>query len=94
MVEATPLGYTVQSYPYAEDANYDKDLHSGGSVVIPSYRKLAPIKTSIYYAVVKNFFTKPCLLQELKSKRITITCTATAATYQPENTRWIHYKFT
>ena len=82
MVEATPPGYTVQSYPYAENVNYDNDLRSGGFVVIPPYRKLAPIKTSNYYAVVENFFTNPFLLRKLKSKGITNTGTVT--TCQPE----------
>ena len=75
-VAATPLGYAIQFYPYAgKDANYDKDLGLGGSVVMSLVSKFPSIPTSSYHVVMDNFFTSPSLLRLLKSKGIAATGT-------------------
>ena len=75
-VAATPLGYAIQFYPYAgKDANYDKDLGLGGSVVMSLVSKFPSIPKSSYHVVMDNFFTSPSLLRLLKSKGIAATGT-------------------
>ena len=58
-VAATPLGYTIQFYPYpGKDENYDSNLGLGGSN---------------YHIIMDNFFTSPNLLRILKAKGIAAT---------------------
>ena len=75
-VAATPLGYAIQFYPYAgKDANNDKELGLGCSVVMSLVSKFPSIPRSSYHVVMDNFFKSPSLLQLLKSKGIAATGT-------------------
>lgn len=58
LVEATPLGYAIQFYPYSgKDANYDKGIGLGGSVIMSLVSKLCVSSNSSYHVVMNNFFT-------------------------------------
>ena len=49
-VAATPLGYPIQFYPYADkDVNYYKELGLGGSVVMSLTLKFPSIPKSSYH---------------------------------------------
>ena len=75
-VAATPLGYTIQFYPYAgKDENYDSNLGLGGSVVATLAEKLPSQVGSNYHIIMDNFFTSPNLLRILKAKGIAATGT-------------------
>ena len=73
-VAATPLGYAIQFYPYAEkDENHDSNLGLGGSVVETLAEKLPSQVRSNYHIIMDNFFTSPNLLRILKVKDIAAT---------------------
>ena len=49
-VAATPLGYPIQFYPYADkDVNYYKELGHGGSVVMSLTLKFPSVPKSSYH---------------------------------------------
>ena len=70
-VATTPLGYTIQFYPYArKDENYDSNLGPGGLVVATLAEKVPLQVVSNYHIIMENFFTSPNLLRILKAKGI------------------------
>ena len=78
-VAATPLGYTIQFYPYVrKDDNYNKDIGLGGSVVMTLMSKLPTVPNSNYHVVMDNFFTSPSLLRLLKGNGMAATGTVRA----------------
>ena len=78
-VAATPLGYTMQFYPYAgKDDNYKKDTGLGGSVVMTLMSKLPTVPNSNYHVVMDNFFITPRLLRLLKRNDMAATGTIRA----------------
>ena len=75
-VAATSSGYAIQFYPYAgKNANYDKELGLGGSMVMSLVSKFTSVLKSSYHVVMDSFFTSPSLLRLLKSKGIAATGT-------------------
>ena len=78
-VAATPLGYAIQFYPYAEkDDNYNKDIGLGDSVVMTLMLKLPAVPNSNYHVVMDNFFTSPSLLRLLNGNGMAATGTVRA----------------
>ena len=78
-VAATPLGYPIQSYPYARnDDNYNKDIGLGGSFVMTLMSKLPTVPNSNYHVVMDNFFTSLSLLRLLKGNGMAATGTVRA----------------
>ena len=56
-VAATPLGYSIQFYPYAgKDDNYNKDIGLGGSVAMTLMSKLKTVPSSNYHVVKSKPF--------------------------------------
>ena len=59
-VGATPVGYTIQFYPYhGKDEKYDSNLERGGSAVATLAEKLMPQVGSKYHILANSFFTSP-----------------------------------
>ena len=70
-VAATPLGYTIQFYPYAgKGENYDSNLGLGGSVIATLAEKLTSQVGSNYHIIMDNVFTSP---KRLKAKGIAVS---------------------
>ena len=68
-VDATPLGYAIQFYPYTgKDENYDSNLGLGHSVVVTLAEKLPSQVGSNFHIIMDNFFTSRNLLRILKKK--------------------------
>ena len=70
-VAVTPLGYTIQFYPYTGKSDFfDSDLVLGGSVVDKLTEILPKHARSNYHIITDNFFTNPQLLRSLRQKEI------------------------
>ena len=78
-IAATPLGCSIQFYPYAEkDDKYNKDTGLGGSAVMTLMSKFPTVPDSHYHVVMNNLFTSPSLFSVLKESGIAATGTVRA----------------